>query len=462
MVPPSCNPGVKNVACMGDESLTQVMPSAREGPDAPALLESFTGPAVLLDLDYGIRIANRAYRDLYGDGRPLERRHCYEVSHGFKMPCDQAGESCPIHASLESGAPQRTLHVHHTPHGEELVEVETRPVRDAEGRTSSFLEIHRPVRVAGPRAGRHELVGRSPAFLKTLALLQRVAPSNTTVLLLGESGTGKDLVARAIHNASGRAGKPLVPVECSGLTETLFESELFGHQKGAFTGAVASKIGLVEAAAGGTLFLDEIGDVPPGLQVKLLRLLETRMYRRVGSVEPQHADFRLICATNQDLEVMLSEGTFRQDLYYRISTFPIALPPLRQRLEDLPLLIERLLRHIQPHRSFSLSAGAMACLQAYWFPGNIRELQNILERAALLCDGDSILPEHLPAGVVEAHGRITETPEDSEQVLPLQVVEERYLRRVLARSSDDRAELARKLGISERTLYRKAKALRLG
>ena len=349
--------------------------------------------------------------------------------------------------------------MHHTPHGEELVDVETRPLRTADGRIASFLEIHRLTRVAGPGGRRQELIGRSPAFRQMLELLRRVAPSDTTVLLSGESGTGKDLVANAIHNASGRAGKPLVPVECSGLTETLFESELFGHQKGAFTGAVASKIGLVEAADGGTLFLDEIGDVPLGLQVKLLRLLETRMYRRVGSVEPVHADFRLICATNQDFKAMLSEGAFRQDLYYRISAFPIVLPPLRERLEDLPSLADRLLRRIQPHRSLSLSPEALACLNAYWFPGNIRELQNILERAALLSDGDVLLPEHLPREVAEGQGGGVQGSDDAEDILPLRVIEERYLRRVLARSMDDRASLAKKLGISERTLYRKTKAL---
>jgi two-component system response regulator HydG len=444
-----------------EQSLVEVTDRAREKPGALALLESFRHPCALLDLDYGIQLANRAYCELYGDGQILAQRRCYEVSHGFQVPCDRAGESCPLHASLETGEPQRKLHVHHTPHGEELVDVETRPLRDSEGRITSFLEIHQLARVTGPRGKGNRLVGRSPAFRHMLELLERVAPSDTAVLLLGESGTGKDLVAEAIHKASGRAGRPLVPVECSGLTEALFESELFGHQKGAFTGAVSSKIGLVEAADGGTLFLDEIGDVPLGLQVKLLRLLETHMYRRVGSVEPLHADFRLICATNQNLKVMLSEGTFRQDLYYRISTFPIPLPPLRERLQDLPSLIDTLLRLVQSHRKLSVSPKALACLEAYWFPGNIRELQNILERAALLSDGDSILPEHLPEEVVEAQGRGGIGAQDPEEVLPLHVLEERYLRRILARSPDDRGNLARKLGISERTLYRKMKALRI-
>jgi transcriptional regulator with PAS, ATPase and Fis domain len=441
--------------------LAQATANIQEKLDVQALLESYTSPAILLDLDYRIQIANAAYRDLYRDGEPVRLRRCYEVSHGFNVPCDQAGENCPIHASLESGEPQRMLHVHHTPHGEELVDVETRPIRDTQGKITYFLEIHRPTLVSGLRDGQDKLVGRTSAFNHVLEMLHRVAPSETTVLLLGESGTGKDLVAQAIHNASKRASRPLVPVECSGLTETLFESELFGHEKGAFTGAVSSKIGLVEAAEGGTLFLDEIGDIPLVLQVKLLRLLETRIYRRVGSVEPLRADFRLICATNQDFKAMLSEGTFRQDLYYRISAFPVPLPPLRERLADLSLLIDTLLWRIQPRRNLSMSAKALACLKAYWFPGNIRELQNILERAALLSDGDTILPEHLPQEVVEAHGRGAKGPDDSEQVLPLHVIEERYLRRVLARCSDDRTTLARKLGISERTLYRKTKALRI-
>lgn len=423
------------------------------------MLESFTHPAILLDRDYRIQIANTAYCDLYADGKPVCQRHCYEVSHAFKVPCDQAGENCPIHASVETGEPQRKLHVHHTPRGEELVDVETRPVRDAQGDIIYFLEIHRPTLVSGLETGRHKLVGRSSAFNQVLELLHRAAPSETTVLLLGESGTGKELVADAIHNASKRAASPLVPVDCSGLTETLFESELFGHEKGAFTGAVSAKIGLVEAAEGGTLFLDEIGDVPLALQVKLLRLLETRIYRRVGGVEPLRADFRLICATNQDLKTMLREGTFRQDLYYRISAFPIPLPPLRERLADLSLLVDRLLWRIQPRRKFSLSSKAMACLKAYWFPGNIRELQNILERAILLCDGDTILPEHLPQDVLQTHERGATELGDTDDIVPLQVIEERYLRRVLARSSDDRAAIASKLGISERTLYRKTKIL---
>jgi DNA-binding NtrC family response regulator len=286
-------------------------------------------------------------------------------------------------------------------------------------------------------------------------LVRRVAPSATAALLLGESGTGKEVVARAIHDASPRNDRPFVPVECSGLTESLFESELFGHERGAFTGAHAAKRGLVEAARGGTLFLDEVGDIPPSLQVKLLRLLETRTFRRVGSVEPQEADFRLVCATHRDLPAMVAEGAFRQDLYYRISAFPIVLPALRDRREDIPLLAEALLRRIPAASGLRLSQAALDCVSAYDFPGNIRELRNLLERAVLLRDGDTILPDHLLGiGLGGAESRL------EEGVLTLDELERRYLRRVVAQHRGDRKELAALLGVSERTLFRKLQALR--
>ncbi len=187
------------------------------------------------------------------------------------------------------------------------------------------------------------MVGKSASFNRLLGLINRVAGHDVSVLLLGESGSGKELVAHAIHQASARHSSACVTVECSGLSESLFESELFGHEKGAFTGAVLKKKGLVEEAEGGTLFLDEIGDVPLSLQVKLLRLIETRTFRRVGGVEQKNSNFRLICATHKDLKSMVKKGLFREDLYYRISTFPIRLPTLRERRSDIPLLVETIL-----------------------------------------------------------------------------------------------------------------------
>ncbi len=421
-----------------------------------AMLELHHEPAIIIGLDYRIVAANRAYRDLYGDAEALSQRHCYDVSHHFAMPCDQAGEHCPLRATLASGTRQRVFHLHYTPGGQEHVDVETHPIHDADGNIRYLVEVLHHNRVASAKARGNGLVGRSPAFSHMLAMMQRVAPSETAVLLQGETGTGKELVAQAVHAASRRHKGPFVPLECSGLTESLFESELFGHEKGAFTGAMTRKIGLVEAAYGGTLFLDEVGDIPLGLQVKLLRLLETGTFRRVGSVEAHKADFRLVCASHRDLKEMVEQGTFRRDLFYRLSTFPIALPPLRKRVEDLPLLIDSLLRRLDLDPIPTVHPNALAYLQRYAFPGNIRELRNILERATLLADADIILPEHLPE---EVRGDLQdETPQDG--ILTLEAVERRYLQEVAGSFTGDNRALAKRLGISERTLYRKLQGVR--
>lgn len=332
---------------------------------------------------------------------------------------------------------------------------------DANG-DRTFLEVVRPVPVAAARAGQGSMAGQSPPFRRMLELLRIVAPTSTTVLLLGESGTGKELAAAALHAMSSRSAGPLVPVDCSGLSETLFESELFGHARGAFTGAVRDKPGLVEEAEGGTLFLDEIGDIPLSLQVKLLRLLETGRHRRVGSLRQLRSDFRLVCATHRNLKKMIAEGAFREDLYYRISPFPVRIPPLRDRLDDLPLLAECLLERLTGC-DCSLTDHALTLLGSYDYPGNIRELRNILERACLLAQGEPIAVEHLPAlssqdSAAEEDAWIA--PCTGSRVLPLDEVEALYLRRIVARFQGERAELASRLGISERTLYRKLQDLR--
>lgn len=420
--------------------------------EVAALLDGIQGPAILLSPEYRILEANRAYRDIYETSGSVLNRFCYEVSHGNSVPCGRAGESCPLEMARVSRTPQRVLHIHHSPKGDEHVEVEGRPIFDEEGKLRYFIEIICQSRAASPRAGGKGMVGRSASFNRMLGLVQRVAPSETTALLLGESGTGKELVAQAIHDLSPRQHALFVPVECSGLTESLFESELFGHEKGAFTGAHAAKTGLVEAARGGTLFLDEVGDIPLSLQVKLLRLLETGTYRSVGGVSPRQADFRLLCATHRNLKAMVAEGLFRQDLYYRISTFPIPLPALRERRNDLPLLIETLLKRIPGAEQKRVSPAALVCLNGYGFPGNIRELRNILERASLMSDNDLIQPAHLPEECVMSG---PDTADDPDAIIPLDEMERRYLQQVSSNFSGDRKALAEKLGISERTLFRK-------
>lgn len=417
-----------------------------------AIFDGIQEPAILLSRDYRVLMANQAYQKIHQQDESLINRKCHEISHGNSVPCWQAGESCPMVEAKATGQPQRVLHIHHSPHGDEHVEVEGRPVFDKHNELTCFVEIIRQSRAASPRAGGQGMVGRSRAFNQMLGLVQRVAPSESTALLLGESGTGKELVAQAVHDLSPRRDKLFVPVECSGLTETLFESELFGHAKGAFTGATVAKPGLVELVQGGTLFLDEIGDIPLSMQVKLLRLLETGTYRRVGGVEPRQADFRLICATHRDLGEMVAEGLFRQDLYYRISVFPIVLPSLKERREDLALLVETLLQRIKGGENKRLSTEALACLQRYPFPGNIRELRNILERACLLSDGEVIQISSLPDVCIDPQQKVTAA---ETRVLTLDEVERRYLEEVSRSFQGDRRELARQLGISERTLFRK-------
>ncbi len=438
-------------------------------PELVSYLEGLSEPHILFDRQYRILAANAAYRRQFAPHGSVVGRTCYEVSHRYAVPCDQAGESCPLARARESGQRERVLHLHHTPQGEAYVNIELVPLRDASDEQAWFVEKMEPLRVAQGEAAAQGLIGRAPAFQQMLELVARVGPSRASVLLLGESGTGKELVARAVHEASPRAAAPLVVVDCASLAETLFESEVFGHERGAFTGASAAKVGLVESASGGTLFLDEVGDIPPGMQVKLLRLLESGTYRRVGSTELRRTDVRVVAATHRDLPAMVADGRFREDLYYRLATFPIRLPALRERAEDIPLLAEALLARVAPERRLALSAGALQRLAEHAFPGNVRELRNVLERAALLCDGAVVERTHVERalGTAPRVGRTSRPaapgPGPDAQPAPrsLREVETETLRAQLAAHRGSRADLARTLGISERSLYRKLRALQM-
>jgi DNA-binding NtrC family response regulator len=436
-------------------------------PELVSYLESLVEPHILLDRQYRIIAANAAYRSQFSPRASVIGRTCYEVSHHFSVPCDQAGESCPLARARESGQRERVLHLHHTPQGESYVNIELTPLLDAEGEQAFFIEKMEPLRVAQSRPAGQGLVGRSAAFQRMLELVARVGPSQASVLLLGESGTGKELVAQAVHDASPRAANPLVVVDCASLPESLFESELFGHERGAFTGASTTKPGLVEAASGGTLFLDEVGDIPLSMQVKLLRLLESGTYRRVGSTDLRRTDVRVVSATHRNLKAMVADGRFREDLYYRLSTFPIALPALRERADDIALLAVALLDRVAPQRRLSLSADTQELLKRYPFPGNVRELRNVLERAALLADGHSIEPAHveraLDAGVALSLVDLPSTtpaPANASALgSSLRSVERATLQAQLKAHQGSRAELAQKLGISERSLYRKLREI---
>jgi DNA-binding NtrC family response regulator len=302
------------------------------------------------------------------------------------------------------------------------------------------------------------IVGSTAPLREVMGLIGRVAGTDSTVLIRGESGVGKELVARAVHRASRRTRRPFVVVDCASLHENLLQSELFGHEKGAYTGAVRLKHGLFEVADRGTLFLDEIGEVTPALQVKLLRVLETGIFRRVGGTSDVSVDVRVIAATNRDLEAMMHAGTFREDLYYRLNVFSIQIPPLRDRREDIPLLVEHFIHSsgVVAKRGVGVSPEAMSVLVRYDWPGNARELQNVIERALILSDGDVLQPSELPIGVRAAPARDNGAAATR---MTLAEAERRYIRQVLGECNGHRQKAARILGISERNLYRKLKEL---
>ncbi len=302
-------------------------------------------------------------------------------------------------------------------------------------------------------------IGQHPAVRELLHMLARVAETESTVLIRGESGVGKELVARAVHRRSPRSRQPFVVVDCASLHENLLQSELFGHEKGAYTGAVRLKHGLFEVADRGTIFLDEIGELTPQLQVKLLRVLETGVFRRLGGTVDIRVDVRVIAATNRSLEVMMKEGSFREDLYYRLNVFSLQIPPLRERADDVPTLVEHFIRNsnVTQKRTARVSEQAMQVLRRYPWPGNVRELENVIERALILCDAGVIEPEHLPLGV-RLEPSFQSTDEDR-RLVTLEEVERRYVKRVLEECKGHRHKAATILGISERNLYRKLKEL---
>lgn len=416
------------------------------------LLNSRTEPSVIINRDYIIVAANSAYEKLHGFKVDC-KSHCYEISHHYKKPCDQEGEACPLKSCLESNTAQRSLHIHQTKHGAEHVDISLSPIHNEKGEIKYFIESTKPVKCASTHPKASGLVGSSIAFNTVIEMVQRVACSDVSVLLQGESGTGKELIAEAIHHTSARSKGPFVAVDCSGLTESLFESELFGHEKGAFTGALTRKIGLAEAANGGTLFLDETGDISLSLQTKLLRLIETGTFRRVGGIDTLKSDFRLVTASHRNLRMMVDNGEFRNDLYYRISAFPLHIPSLKERVEDIPLLVNSMLKRFYPELNITITNEAIECLQQYNFPGNIRELSNIVQRATLMVDDEEIQLQHLPDEVKSSlNGNKNKTC--FSELITLKALEKRYLDWASTRVNN-KAELAKKLGVSERTLYRK-------
>ena len=314
--------------------------------------------------------------------------------------------------------------------------------------------------------GMENIVGKSPAMEEVFEVVQQVAPTRATVLLQGESGTGKELVARAIHQLSPRASQPMVTVHCAALSPTLLESELFGHEKGAFTGAYERRIGRFEQAQGGTLFLDEIGEIDASVQITLLRFLGARTFERVGSNKTLTADVRLIAATNRNLEELVKAGSFREDLFFRLRVVEIFLPPLRARSGDVPLLAQNVLREFARENNKPIAdftADAMELLMNYSWPGNVRELRTAIEHAVVLCRGERISARDLPASVREGSASAAVDPQRvlARNDLTVKEAEKQLIIRALKETQGNRTLAARKIGMSRRTLHRKLHAYQL-
>jgi transcriptional regulator with PAS, ATPase and Fis domain len=443
--------------------------SDSKSPSCEQVINILPDPFVVIDRNYKIIAANRNYLKHYGHTHPGEvvGRFCYEVSHHVDSPCSQHGEHCPLETVFETGQPTQVMHIHYHDGEEEHVQLHSNPLFDDEGKVMYVGEYIYPVHK--PSEQNTILIGRSRPMLRLTSLLQRVAPTQTSVLLLGESGVGKERVAEYLHQYSPRSDMPFVIVDCGTLGENLIESELFGHEKGAFTGANSMKKGLFEVADGGTLFIDEIGELPLSLQTKLLRVLESGTIRRLGGTGYIKVNVRVIAATNKNLREMADRGTFRQDLYYRLSAFPVNIPSLRERPDDIPALAEHFLLHMEEGDRFvPLSPELIEALLSYDYPGNVRELRNIIERAAILAFGEELLrPEHI---VFE--NEATQVAEPSVAHTELIAGNNKLIRRRHGRLSEDaviraleqtdghRANAAQLLGVSERTLYRYVQRLR--
>jgi transcriptional regulator with PAS, ATPase and Fis domain len=448
--------------------------------DFQSLVETHEQPFLIIDGEYRIVAVNEAYQRAYDMGADkIIGKLCYELTHGNDRPCFEYGEDCPHRRIIHEKESQcLCTHIHlDGDKGDRHVRIKAYRLCGVEGEMylgESIELIPEATRVTDPV----RMTGSSQAFQHLLGQLKRAALSDAPVLLEGETGTGKDLAARFIHQQSRRNGKPFLTVDCTVFTEPLFEAEVFGHARGAFTGSVGERAGLFEAADGGTLFLDEIGEISATLQAKLLRVIETGDFRRVGSNRNRHTNTRIICATNRRLGRDVDAKQFREDLYYRVACIHIGMPSLRERSEDVPVLAEALLRRIGSltGQRFTLSDSALAELKRYHYPGNIRELRNILSAAASWSPDGKIDRDKIAQIVDNLQSRrdgVTENenesvsppssrpaaPQQSAEPGQLSTLEEIELRHIqsLLRRCTSRRELAAALGISERSVYRKLK-----
>ena len=439
-------------------------PSSRAFSPTEEILESISDGVFTVDLDWRITSFNRAAEVITGIPRQKAiGRSCRSV---FRSTL--CGEACPLRLTLETGKPVIN-HPCHIVAGKDKpipISVSTAVLRNQQGVVIGGAETFRDLsEVAALRKElKHQfslgdLVSRSPLMRRAFDLAEAVVESSSTVLIHGETGTGKELMARAIHQAGSRADQPFVAVNCGALPDPLLESELFGYKRGAFTDATRDKPGRFTLAGKGTIFLDEIGEISPALQIRLLRVLQEQTFEPLGGTTSERNRARVITATNRDLAAMVRKGSFREDLFYRIHVIAIELPPLRRRKEDIPLLIEHFveqLNHLNHRCIPGPSLETQSLLLAHDWPGNVRELQNIIERAFILCQDGPIEPRHLPENF---SGAICPFCNAKDITTTRRVAEEHSIMEALRRNRFHRLATARDLGIHKTTLYRKLKSL---
>jgi PAS domain S-box-containing protein len=441
-----------------------------------AILNSLWEAVITVDRDHSISSFNRAAERLVGISAPeATGKDCRDV---LKASFGPAQHDCPMGDLTEGGKPRSDVEGTLVRADGRIVPISASwafledPTGERLGFVLSFRSFEEIERIAEERRARFPygaIVGKTPRIRQIFDLIDTIKDTDSTVLITGESGTGKGLFARAIHDLSPRREKPFVKVTCAALSETLLESELFGHVKGAFTGAIADKVGRFEAADGGTIFLDEIGDISLPLQVKLLRVLQEREFERVGSSRTRTVEVRVIAATNRDLKSAMKAGQFREDLFYRLHVIPIVVPPLRERKEDIPLLAEHILRRLKARgldRVRAVSPEAMRFLIDYPWPGNVRELENVLERGAV-CSRGAVLSAADLSEEVREHSRSRKEepagapPDEPASAAPGGEDEKERILRTLQENRWNRGDAAVALGINRSTLWRKMRRLEI-
>jgi PAS domain S-box-containing protein len=457
-------------------ALGNTMPYSNRIPfNLQSVIDASDNGFVVIDKDYNIVAANKSYCSAYGiNSEEIIGHKCHQVSHHSDVPCHLNGEDCPHKKVFETKAPHQVLHIHFDVNNEEEhVRIKGSPIYGTDGELFLGEAVFPIAKSDDMGCDKQRMLGTSPSFLACIEEMSGASASNVPILLNGESGVGKELAAKFIHNKSDRKAQPFVSIDCASISEGIFESELFGHERGAFTGCVGRRHGLIESAEGGTLFLDEIGEVPLNLQGRLLRALETGNYRRLGGREDLHADIRVICATQNNLRQMVDQSSFRADLYYRIAGISITIPPLRERRSDIAPLVKSMLEKIKTSNGSSgrITNEAMEIMQTYDYPGNIRELQNILQKAIAVSASGLINEDCLK---LNSFANIYVNPladrrhslRDTKSSPPstnrsLTDVEATHIESLLHQHDGHRAKVAEELHISERTLYRKLKQYNL-